>query len=408
MSSQLANVSMAPVLPQVAASLNINLGSASNAVMTTFLFSGCAFLLVGGVVCDRYGVLVSLILGFLCVAAPGALMPWIGHSPSGIFWARIVEGASHGLAFPAVSPIVALWFPKHQKGLALGFMSASVAGGSAIGMVAGPKVFALVKDWQTMCVWLSVLGWIGLVFTVILAVMLKAQHPAPRAAADNASNGALFRRALFSPLAAIGILLTFMGTYDMHCLYSLTPTFLAAARPVGAGFGSMMAGKLMLGVTLLGGVGGPILCGQLLDRVFKGNAKTVFLLGFALLCGFVYALSLPYVTGRVAVLEAALILAGFGVQFVMPTIYYFVARVYPPQLAGKMSGIWVGVGTLGGVFGLYIGGITVKSQNSYHTTLMLQALAALVGFLLVFALTAAHKAMIRETVPNAETVSAGR
>ena len=408
MSSQLTNVAMAPVLPQIAASMNINLGSATNAVMTTFLFSGCVVLLAGGVVCDRYGVLAALILGFLCVAAPGALMPWIGHSPSGIFWARIVEGASHGFAFPAVSPIVALWFPRHQKGLALGFMSASVAGGSVIGMVAGPAIFAQVKDWQTMCAWLSLLGWAGFVFTVILALMPKPQLPAQAAATSAAPAGALFKRLLFSPLTAVGILITFMGTYDMHCLYSLTPTFLAAHKPVGAGYGSMAAGQLMLGVTLLGGIGGPILCGQLLDRVFKGNAKAVFLMGFAMMCGSIYALRLPYVTARVVVLETALVLAGFGIQFVMPTIYYFVAKAYPPQLAGKMSGIWVGIGTFGGVLGLYIGGITVRSQNSYHTTLTLEALAALAGFLLIFALTAAHKAAARETATSVQTMGAGR
>jgi MFS family permease len=76
---------------------------------------------------------------------------------------------------------------------------------------------------------------------------------------------------------------------------------------------------------------------------------------------------------------------------VLPTLYYFVAKAYPPQLAGKMSGIWIGLGTFGGVVGMYIAGVTVRSQNSYHTTLTLQALTALIGFVLVFALSAAQK-----------------
>jgi MFS family permease len=153
----------------------------------------------------------------------------------------------------------------------------------------------------------------------------------------------------------------------------------------------MTAGNLMLGVTLLGGVVGPIVCGQLLDRVFKGQAKTVFLIGFAMMCVFVYALKLPLVVNQVAVLEAVLILAGFGVQLVLPTIYYFIAKAYPPQVAGKMSGIWIGIGTFGGVLGMYIAGVTVRTQNSYQTTLTLQSVTALIGFVLVFALAAAHK-----------------
>jgi MFS family permease len=407
-SSQVAYHAVAPVLPQIAVSLHINLGAASNLVMTTFLLAGCVSLVLGGVVCDRYGVLATLILGFLCAAAPAASMPWIGHSTTGVFWARIVEGCSHGFALPAVSPIVAVWFPRHQKGLALGFMSASVAGGSAIALVAGPAVLAVTKDWQTMSAWLSLFGWTGLVFAAVLAMMPRPQLPAPPRGTSEASDGALFRQALLSTLTMSGILLTFVATWGMHCLYGLTPAFLAADKPVGAGYGSMTAGQLMLGVTLLGGIVGPIVCGQLLDRVFKGNAQTVFLMGFAMMCVFVYLLRLPEVTGRPSVLEATLILAGFGIQFVMPTIYYFVAKAYPPQLAGKMSGLWMGIGTFGGVLGLYIGGVTVKSQSSYHTTLGLQALAALAGFILVFALAAAQKSTARKAAASAQPVTAGR
>ena len=121
------------------------------------------------------------------------------------------------------------------------------------------------------------------------------------------------------------------------------------------------------------------------------------------MCVFVYALTLPVVTGNIPVLEVALILAGFGVQFVFPTIYYFIARAYALQLVGKMSGIWMGIGTFGGVLGLYIAGVTVKTQGSYHTTLLLQALTALIGFILVFALAAAQK-----TAAHTQAADAGK
>ena len=404
-SLQVTNLAMAPVLPQIAASLNINLGSASNLAMTTFLFSGSIVLvLVGGVICDRYGVPTSIIIGTLCAAVPAALMPWLGHSTMGIFWARLVEGCAPGFLFPAMSPIISLWFPNHQKGLAGGIMSAAVAVGSAGGVMGGPLIFAVVKNWQAMCAWLSLVAWAGFVFAVVLALMPKPQLPAQAAApAGGSSDGAMFRRALFSSLTVYGALVTFMACWCMQCLYSLTSTFLAADKPVGAGYGAMTAGQLMLGVTLFAGVIGPIVCGVFLDKVFKGNARSVFLIGYALLCVFVYALNLPMVTGRVPVLEIVLILAGFGVQFVMPTVYYFVAKAYAPQLAGKMSGIWTGIGNVGGVLGLYIAGVTVKSQGNYHTTLSLQALAALLGFCLVFGLAAAAK----KPAPSTQTAGAG-
>ena len=420
-STQVTNLCMAPVLPQIADSLHINVGSATNWVMTPYLLSGCVvMLLIAGVVVDRYGVLVSLILGGLFAAGPALLMPWIGHSLSAIFWARVAEGASQGFIFAAVTPIVAMWFPNHQKGLALGMMSGSVGAGSAIGVEAGPRVFAMVQNaiarhslggqlaqahgvWQTMSAWLSLVAGLGVVIAVVLALMPKPQLPAQAEAAPGASQGALFKQALVSPMTLVGIVLTFAACYGMQCLYNLTPTFLAAGKPLGVGYSAMISAHLMLGVTLLGGVGGPILCGQLLDKVFKGNAKTVFLIGFALMCVFVYALKFPAITGQVALLEAVLIVSGLGVQLVLPTIYYFVAKAYPPQLAGKMSGIWVGIGTFGGVLGVYIAGVTVKSHNSYNITLTLQALTALIGLVLVFALAAAQK-----PAPSAKVAGAGR
>jgi len=38
-----------------------------------------------------------------------------------------------------------------------------------------------------------------------------------------------------------------------------------------------------------------------------------------------------------------------------------------------------------------VAGLTIKSQHSYHTSLIMQSLAALAGFVLVFAMIAAHR-----------------
>ena len=82
----------------------------------------------------------------------------------------------------------------------------------------------------------------------------------------------------------------FLTAWAMQCLYSLTGAYLAAGKPLGAGYGGVTAGQLMLGVTLLAGVTGPIISGFLLDKTFRGNAKPVMLIGYFLLCVFVYAL----------------------------------------------------------------------------------------------------------------------
>ena len=210
----------------------------------------------------------------------------------------------------------------------------------------------------------------------------------------------MYKKALLSPLTVVGVAITFMALWGTQCLYAMTAPYLAAAKPIGAGYGTLAAGQLMLGVTLFGGVVAPISCGFLLDKAFRGNSKAVFLIGFGLLCACSYALTLPSVIGSVGPLEVSLILAGFGVQFVSTTIYYFIARAYAPQVVGKMSGIWMGIGTFGGVLGLYVGGLTLKIQGTYHPTLLLQSLTALIGFILVFFLAAAQKAGKRSQEPQ--------
>ena len=385
--AQVDNLSITPVLPQVAASLNINLGTASNLAMTTFMLAACIFqLLVGGVICDKLGVVGGIAIGAFCASAPMALMPWIGHSATGLALARFVEGGAVGMLFPAMGAIVGLWFPVHEKGLASGLMSSAVSVGSAAGVLLGPAVMSHVSSWQSMNAVLSILGWITLAYTLVLAVL-----PKPALESNRGLDAAAFKRALFSRLTFLGVLISFMACWDMQCVSSLTATYLAADKPTGVGYGPMMAGQLMIGLMLFAGVLGPIVCGLLLDKVFKGNAKPVFLIGFALLFVFIFLLTVPAVTGNIPVLESVLILVGFGIQFTLPTIFYVIARSYAPQFAGIMSGVWVGLGNVGGAVGLAVAGITVKSQNSYHTSLIMESLVALVGFCLVFALSAVQR-----------------
>ncbi len=362
---QVDNFSITPVLPQVAASLNINLGTASNLAMTTFLFAACIVLtLIGGLVCDKLGVNVGILMGALCAAAPMALMPWIGHSATGFALARAVEGSSAGFMFPAMGTIIGLWFPDHQKGLATGLMSASVPVGAAAGLLLCPAVMLHVSSWRSMNAVLSIPGWITFAFALVLVIL-----PKPTLGVHGGPDSATIKRAVLSPLTLFGTLVSFMASWGMQCLYGLTATYLSADKPVGVGYGPMTSAQLMLGVTLLAGIVGPLVCSLLLDKVFKGNAKIVLLIGFALLCVFVYLLTVPFVTGNVPVLEIVLILAGFGVQLTIPSIYYFIARAYAPQIVGIMSGVWMGIGTFGGALAFFAAGVTIKSQNSYYPSL---------------------------------------
>ncbi len=389
---QMVNLSVAPLVPVIAASLHTDPGTATNLLMTSFMLSGTLmWIFVGGYVCDRFGVFVSVISGFLCLAVPAALMPVIGANSTGILWARMIEGLSMGLLFPVLPAIVNTLFPPHQKGIANGLLSSSVAVGSSAGVSLGPMVLKAVGDWKIMSATLSIFVWACLVLGIVLFVAYNAKLPKGEAPAVGEAKGSAFKQAFLSPFTIVGIMIFFLSAWAMQCLYGLTGAYLAAGKPLGAGYGDVSAGQLMLGVTLLAGVTGAIFSGFLVDKAFRGNAKPVLLIGYFLMCVFVYALISPAVTGSAGLLELDLILAGYGVSIAFTMIYYLIASSYPSQIVGKMCGLWGGIGTLGGVLGLYIAGVTVKSQGSYHTTLYLQSLVALLGFILTFVLMALKK-----------------
>jgi MFS family permease len=389
---QFTNVCMAPVLPQIAQNLHVDMGVATN-LMTAFIFSGSIMILfVGGAVCDRFGALASLMLCAAFAAIPATLMPWVGGSYHAVVWMRILEGSSMGFVIPAMGAVVAIWFPLHERGLAGGIVGASIPAGSAAGLVCGPAIFALTKDWRAMSAWVSIVAWATLVLTLI-AILVSKSRPSFHAHAEVAPashGGTVFHRALMAPLTWVGILLTFMFAWSNLCIYSLTPAFLSANKPVGAGYGPMMSGNLMLGSTMAGIIG-PLIAGVLLDKVFHGTTKWMMLIGFALTGVSIYALVIPAIVGSIPVLVVTLTMAGLGVYFVFPCFYVLLSKVYSNEIVGKMTGLWMGIGGFGGVTGLFLAGISVHRTGNYHIALILVALSAFVGLLLVFVLTQQQK-----------------
>lgn len=378
---QMTYLSCAPVLPLISRSLNIDPGAATIVLMSSFLAAGSfTWILVGGYVCDRFGIFVTLMAGFFCLAVPATLTPWIGNSATAVLWLRIAEGLATGFMFPTIPAIANTLFPQNKRGLASGLMNSFVSLGNSAGVLLGPIVLATVGgDWKQMSASLSVLSWSCLFFGVVLYALYNEKLPHREDPQADANEKSLFRQALFSPLTLLGVATSFMAVWSLQGIFTLTSSFLAADKPLGAGYGALTAGKLTLGATLLAGVFGPIINGLLLDRVFHGRAKWNLYIGFVLMCVCVYLLKFSFVTGSIGVLELDLILAGLGPMFTFPTMYYLVACFYPGQIVGKMGGLWCGVGNLGGVIGMYLAGMLISSEHSYNLTFTVQAVIAAVG-----------------------------
>ncbi len=372
-------VSYAPILNEIAKSLNTDVGTATN-LMAVFPFAGAVSFLVGGVLCDRFGIFFALILGNLCGSVPALLMPWIGTSYGTVLFARVVEGTAVGFCMSAMSPIMAVWFPVKERGIAGGLLGTSVALGAAIGFPVAPAVCASTGSWQQMSSWLSLVGWIAFALAFVLALSPKPMLPSGtgKAARPEGQNG-LFRHALASPITWIAVFVTFFAAWLMQTIYNITPTYLAVDKPLGVGYGPAAAGKLMIGVSLAG-IFAPIIAGIIQDKVFRGNPRPFMFIGFILAAAFILLILAPAVYGNPPLLVACIVLASSGISIVYPAITVFISITYPMQIVGKMLGICMGLGSFGGAAGLFAAGLCVARFGNYEGAISLITLAGVVGF----------------------------
>jgi MFS family permease len=383
---QINMIALAPLLPEIAKDLRVDLPTATN-LLTVFLFWASVALIVGGFLCDRFGILFVVVLGLLCASIPPVLLPWIGTSYGPVFWARLVQGLSMGFLMCAMAPIVAVWFPPTEKGLASGIMGTAVSLGAAAGVLSAPALFLVLKSWQQTAAWLSLVGWAGLVLAAATAFMAAPQPPSrPQAHIAQLNAETPFKQTLTSAFTWIGVLVTFFAAWCLQTLYNQTPAYFAADRPIGTGFGPMLSGKLMLAVMIAGMIG-PIIGGLLQDKMFQGNPKPVMLIGFALSGLFIYPIQFPAVYSHGPLLVACLVLVGAGVQFVYPGIVVLVSKSYPLHVVGKTMGLWFGLGAFGGAAGLFAGGLAVARQGNYQMAITSMALGGIAGFILLLVLS---------------------
>jgi MFS family permease len=373
-------ISFASILPDIAGDLGIEIGTATN-FMSVFMLVASISIIIGGLLCDRFGILVVLMLSALFASGGALLMPWLGKAYSTALVARAFEGIGTGFGFCLLSPIMATWFPKKEQGIAAGLLGTATALGAVIGYPLSSGVFAATGSWQEMSAWISIVGWVPFVLVIILMVLPKPELPSHAPAMETSDVG-VFRKQLAEPMTWICMLVVFFAAWQLQTIYNITPTYFSADTPLGLGLGYMTASKLMIGASLAGVVA-PIISGIIQDKVFKTNARPFMFIGFALCCVFMYLLLLPAVNGANGPLLACIILAAAGVAVLYASLPLFVSLNYPLQVIGKVFGIVFGLGAFGGATGLFAAGVAVDANGNYHLAITLISLAALAGLVCV-------------------------
>ncbi len=373
---------LAPILEQVAKDLAVSMATATNLLMA-FVLSGAIVATLGGIVCDKWGLTVALVLSSLCAALPATFMPWIGHDYHTVLVLRLVQGSSIGFGMTCLGPILAMWFPPEERGLAGGIMMGGMSIGCSIGVVLSPVIYLFAGSWQRMSSILSIVGWIS----VILALLTTRRQPPLMNAMDLSSQPVQttredvpFRSMLLSPITWIATVVVFFSAWGMQTLLNLVPAYLASDTPVGLGLGPVVAGKLSLGLTMIG-ILATFVGGVFYDKVAKGDARIPLVLSFLLLAIFAYLLLCPFIYKSMVLLVACLMFAGFWGMFAGPAGNAYVITNFPANVAGRMIGWCFGLGMFGGTMGIWLGGLTVGKTGNFRMAIILISVAAMAGAL---------------------------
>ena len=141
-----------------------------------------------------------------------------------------------------------------------------------------------------------------------------------------------------------------------------------------------MSGKLSIAVTIIG-LFATIVGGIFFDKIAKGNSRLAAVIGF-LISACVVVILLPIMSKNVAVLALSLLICGWGIPFMGPSLSAYIATNYPPSIVGRMIGWWFGFGTFGGAAGLYIGGMTIGRTGNFYIAIGMISVASILGALL--------------------------
>ncbi|MBP2654868.1 MAG: transporter transrane protein [Firmicutes bacterium] len=371
-------ISFAPLIGVIASQLGLSLGEATGAFMGAFTLFVTVGAVAGGAFVDRVGAVPVFIASCVLMFLGDILIPTFSDSFPALVALRIIEGVGAGAIMGVGSAVAAVWFPEAERGLVLGIQGLSVSLGIAIGFGTVPAVFEATGSWTTAMAWLAVAPVIGLLLSMVVAFGPKPPAEDSSVAACDLSSSSDFKLALKQPVTYIGILCIFFLSWIMQAFNDLTPAYLAINPPIGIGYGPVAAGKYMMVVQIAFMIGSVV--GSLaMQKIFKGVVKPVVMIGFIMAGIFCLSIKFPFVHGNPVVLVPFLFIAGFFQGWVNPNVQAFCAMHYPAHIVGKLGGMWMGLGILGGTAGVVAGSVALHTTGAYQVSIIIVALIAVVG-----------------------------
>jgi len=118
--SDIIMISPAPLMGVIAKSLGMTVGDTTVNLMGLFNLVVAISCIIGGITCDRAGLMPVLLFSSLSLALPTIALPILGQSFEGVLVIRLFQAVGCGTILATVSPVATLWLPVHDRGIVTG------------------------------------------------------------------------------------------------------------------------------------------------------------------------------------------------------------------------------------------------------------------------------------------------
>jgi MFS family permease len=321
MQTHIHRLAFAGLIPVFVTDLGVNYAAAGT-IQTAYFWTYMLVQVPIGLAADRWGPR-RVMLCCMAVLGAGALAFAASTTYLAAIAARMLVGLGAAAVWVPGMRLVSEWFPAHERGRAMGVMSAGGGVGGTLGLIVVPW---LAGFWGWRIAY-GAMAMPAIVTAVLFALFLRGSVAG---AVTRAEPGA-FRRVL-GARELIPFNLNVCFSYGAY--FSLI-TFLPAFLVRSLGFTSAEAGLVTGLVTAATIVSWP-LGGMLSDRL--GRRKPVILAsqGASILIPVIFAVGMPRV-GLVGTMGAA-ILTGFLVGgLILP--FVMIVEMFPRELVATASGV---------------------------------------------------------------------
>ncbi|MCL6479426.1 MAG: MFS transporter [Peptococcaceae bacterium] len=374
-------ISPAPLVGVVSKMLGVSVGQATGATMGAFTIIVALIAITCGPLMDKLGIARVYIVSVAFMLVGSVLMPVIGTSFGGLVACRIIQAVGAGFTMGSIALLAAEWFPVKERSLVTGLQGASQAIGFAVGFAVIPGSFAKSGNLQGSLALAAIFVGISAIF--VLIVLFGPKPPvrdAVKGGEAPVSTG-LFKAALSTPVTWVAIIGGALMSWVYMAFNDLTPGYLAIEPPVGLGYGPVGAGQLMIGAQISFMIGAAA-SGFLVEKLFRGSARTVMMIATIASAIVVYTLKVPAVCANQSILQLILILAGFFLAIPVPVALGFIAKYYPYEITGKLGGLAMGIICLCGSTGINVNSVILHSTGFYTMSIVLISILAVISLII--------------------------